>query len=300
MISQTSTPFQNLVVLKIKTTCQENNYDYPMEIIQVTAVVVDTKTNKIRENMSFNEYVLPVLNSELTEHCVQTTGVTQEVVNRAKTFRSVNEQFISWLESNQLIGVKSAIVVDSREEIWRKIQYQYALIGLRMPPHLRQWINLWTISFIGAEYKPEDNTRLLADAFWIDAPERRLTAQEECLILAQVVQSLLAQKFVLGINQVLTCFSSVRAQGMPIAEVHDRNWKYDYQLSTKFFELALPLIPWNFNKFDMNTYGLCPGCQKVNSFCRMVKFQPAHDQYPAWLYRDREDVIVFAKKAHFY
>ncbi|PIC16499.1 hypothetical protein B9Z55_023082 [Caenorhabditis nigoni] len=300
MISQTSTTFQNLVVLKIKTTCQENNYDYPMEIIQVTAVVVDTKTNKIRENMSFNEYVMPVINSKLTEHCVQTTGVTQEDVNRAKTFRSVNEQFISWLESNQLIGVKSAFVVDSKEDIWRKMQYQYALLGVRFPARFRQWINLWQINFIRPEYMPEDNTRLLADAFWIDAPERILTAQEECVILAQVVQIMLAQKFDLGINQVLTCFSSVRAQGMPIAEVHDKNWKYDYQLSTKFFELVLPLITWNIKTFDMNTYGLCPGCSKVFTYCRMVRFEPAHFQYPAWLYRNREDVIVFAKKARFY
>ncbi|UMM39842.1 hypothetical protein L5515_016728 [Caenorhabditis briggsae] len=300
MIHQPSTPFQNLVILKVKTTSQEKNYDFPSEVIQITAVVVDVKNNTIRENMMFNEYVMPVIHSKLTEHCVKTTGVTQENVNNARSFRIVNEKFSNWLESNQLVGVKSAFVMDSRVDIWQRLQYQYALIGVRMPARFRQWINLWTVCFIEAESMPEDNTRLLADAFWIDVPERRLTAPEECLILAKVVQNLLAQKFHLTINQVLTCFSGVCAQGVPIAEVHNKDWKFDFKLSTKFYELVLPLIPWNVTNFDLNAYGMCPGCNMVFSYCRMVRFEPAHFQYPAWLYRNREDIILFAKRAHFY
>ncbi|PIC14060.1 hypothetical protein B9Z55_027361 [Caenorhabditis nigoni] len=67
-------PFQNLLILDFKTTSEENNFDFPTEIIQISASVLNIRDKLIREDLTFNTFVRPVINPVLSEYCSRLTG----------------------------------------------------------------------------------------------------------------------------------------------------------------------------------------------------------------------------------
>ena len=87
--------------------CHENGWDKSegeyKEIIQIGAVKIDTEDMEIVD--SFNRFVKPQINSELSEYIKNLTGITQKQVNEANRLEVVLNNFINWFDDCKLYSV---------------------------------------------------------------------------------------------------------------------------------------------------------------------------------------------------
>lgn len=91
-----------LLIIDFEATCEEKNPPgYPHEIIEFPAVLVNT-SNEPHIHDVFHAYVKPQINPILSEFCKALTGIEQEVVDKAKVFPDVLQQFQNWLKSHGL------------------------------------------------------------------------------------------------------------------------------------------------------------------------------------------------------
>ncbi|PIC11563.1 hypothetical protein B9Z55_028998 [Caenorhabditis nigoni] len=151
-------PYDNLLVLNLATTCEERNFDYPLEIIQFSIVVIDTRTKTImslslninrnqnldyqREDVKFDRYVRPVVNPMLSDYCKSYTGISQATVDNADTFSKVFDQFCAWLQEHDFQETRYAFVALNRQDLWLVAQYQFLLVKQPLPAMCRQWVDL--------------------------------------------------------------------------------------------------------------------------------------------------------------
>lgn len=94
-----------LIVLDLEATCWENpSIAVKSEIIEIGAVKVDLKTNKIVD--MFDALIRPTLNPELSDYCTALTGISTEMVMGSEYFWQVYPKFVKWAGSKQkgLIG----------------------------------------------------------------------------------------------------------------------------------------------------------------------------------------------------
>lgn len=57
----------------------------------------------------FHEYVRPTINPNLSEYCIELTGIQQDLINRQDTFPAAFEKFKAWIiERKELHGLKFA------------------------------------------------------------------------------------------------------------------------------------------------------------------------------------------------
>jgi 3'-5' exoribonuclease 1 len=92
------------LILDLEATCwQGNAMDRRSEIIELAAFRVNRYGEWIDQ---FQSFVRPIDHPRLSAYCTELTTITQEQVNKAKTFHQVFESFQDWLEledSTQLI-----------------------------------------------------------------------------------------------------------------------------------------------------------------------------------------------------
>lgn len=92
-----------LCVLDFEATCWENSENKDqMEIIEFPSVLykINESTNAIEFVSEFAEYVKPTKNPILTKFCTDLTGITQDTVNKADTFKKVYQRHQNWLSEN--------------------------------------------------------------------------------------------------------------------------------------------------------------------------------------------------------
>ncbi|KAK0421036.1 hypothetical protein QR680_015034 [Steinernema hermaphroditum] len=144
--------FDFLVVIDFECTCEDDVYDYPFEIIEFPAVLIDTHEKKIVGQ--FRSFVRPTINPTLSEFCTNLTGVKQADVDAAPTFVKVLENFRQWLHSyihpwgeNNRAGVMKnfAIVTDGPWDIGKFFQMECIRaeqLELKVPHTFRSYINI--------------------------------------------------------------------------------------------------------------------------------------------------------------
>ncbi|PIC12867.1 hypothetical protein B9Z55_028109 [Caenorhabditis nigoni] len=137
--------FENLLILDFNTTCEENNYDYPTEIIQVSVTVINIRGKLIREDQKFNRFVRPVISPVLSEYCSRITGIDKNSINIADKFPVVYDQFVAWLREHNFQEKYFAFVCEDHQTIWLIAQYQFLLLDQSMPAIFRQWNNIVTV-----------------------------------------------------------------------------------------------------------------------------------------------------------
>ncbi len=82
------------IVYDLEATCWEHTPPgYVQEIIEIGAFRINPY-GEVRGK--FNRFVKPVVHPVLSPFCRQLTTITQEDVNRAKTFPDVIEEFMDW------------------------------------------------------------------------------------------------------------------------------------------------------------------------------------------------------------
>jgi len=142
LLEKVTRGFDYLVVIDFEATCEEkNSAEYPHEIIEFPAVLIDVAGCKIVSH--WRKYVHPVINPTLSEFCVALTGITQELVDEAEEFCSVLESFEAWLLENRL-GSEStfALITDGPFDVGRFLRLSCLQNNIQVPYWASRWINL--------------------------------------------------------------------------------------------------------------------------------------------------------------
>lgn len=86
----------NYIVLDLEATCDKDRR-IENEIIEIGAVKVNERGEIVD---TFNMFVKPILNPQLTDFCKELTHISQEDVDNAPYFNEVIMDFITWLGSD--------------------------------------------------------------------------------------------------------------------------------------------------------------------------------------------------------
>merc|ERR1711998_542363 len=79
--------FDLFLVVDIEETCKNYGTLNPVEIIEFSAIAMETATGTIVSE--FHSYVTPEINPVLTEYCIETTGITQADVDTGREWQEV-------------------------------------------------------------------------------------------------------------------------------------------------------------------------------------------------------------------
>lgn len=131
-----------LVVIDFEATCEEKNYpNYPHEIIEFPAVIIDAHTMQIVD--TFHSFVRPKLKPNLTKFCKTLTGITQETVDSAAEFVEVLQSFEEWLKDRKyFLQYRSTVVTDGPWDMCRFMVSQCKQSRIPIPSFARKWCNI--------------------------------------------------------------------------------------------------------------------------------------------------------------
>ncbi|KAK2827386.1 hypothetical protein Q7C36_018312 [Tachysurus vachellii] len=151
--------YDYICVVDFEATCEESNpRNFVHEIIEFPMVLIDTHTLEIVG--SFQEYVKPKLNPQLSDFCVELTGITQKMVDEADPFPQVLHRVVAWLQEKELgTKYKYTLLTDGSWDMSKFLYTQCRQSRLRYPQFARNWINIR--KSYGNYYKvPRNQTRL--------------------------------------------------------------------------------------------------------------------------------------------
>ncbi|CAL8323367.1 unnamed protein product [Lota lota] len=138
----TDTYYDYICVVDFEATCEEDNPpEFQHEIIEFPMVLINTHTLEIED--TFQEYVRPEVNSQLSDFCVKLTGITQKMVDEADTFPQVLQRVVLWLQEREL-GTKHkyAMLTDGSWDMSKFLNIQCRVSRIRYPPFAKKWINI--------------------------------------------------------------------------------------------------------------------------------------------------------------
>ncbi|KAK6747362.1 hypothetical protein RB195_000517 [Necator americanus] len=141
--NKTARYFDYLVAIDFECTCVEVIYDYPHEIIEFPAVLIDVGQMRIVD--TFRTFVRPEKNPILDPFCIQLTGISQETVDSAPVFKDAYRLFRDWMTQHNLgdSGYRYAFVTDGPHDLWKFFQFQCILSNFGAVPHdCRYFINI--------------------------------------------------------------------------------------------------------------------------------------------------------------
>ncbi|KAF1747506.1 hypothetical protein GCK72_023971 [Caenorhabditis remanei] len=297
-MSSRQCPYDNLLMLDFETTSDGVYHDYPFEVIQFSVAVLDVKSNTISDDVSFNEYVRPVINPKLSSYCADLTGIKQETLDKADTFLNVYKKFLSWLDQNNFEEKKFALVSDSRQDMWRIAQYQFRLCREPLPSMFRQYINLWRT--FGENMTMEERDKLEGNTYMekmaifhgVKSPGRAHNAMIDCLTLARITQKIFEGGASVYINEALVCSAPWRKK--PLELEKGKDWRTDFHSATKVFERVMPLVVkvCRRGEYNLSMYNFCWYCKAEHKKC-----ESKPKQKPVAFYAEQEKPIAYALAA---
>lgn len=91
--------YKNIFVIDLEATCSSDNSinRNDMEIIEFAGVMVNVQEFEIIGK--YTTFVKPVINSKLTDYCVNLTHISQSCVDAAKYFPEAMNELYDWLSS---------------------------------------------------------------------------------------------------------------------------------------------------------------------------------------------------------
>lgn len=134
--------YDYICVVDFEATCEEDNpADFHHEIIEFPMVLINTHTLEIVD--SFQEYVKPEVNPQLSDFCVKLTGITQKMVDEADAFPEVLQRVVTWLRERELgTKYKYALLTDGAWDMSKFLHIQCRLSRIRYPHFAKKWINI--------------------------------------------------------------------------------------------------------------------------------------------------------------
>lgn len=100
-LSITRQCFDYLVVYDLEATCNKIRDLAPVEIIELSCVIIDTKTQQLKAQ--YQGYVRPTEHPVLDPFCIELTGIQQHQVDAAKILAAVLEEHHGWLQQQGLL-----------------------------------------------------------------------------------------------------------------------------------------------------------------------------------------------------
>lgn len=170
----------NFIIYDLEATCWRGRPPgYIQEVIEIGAV----KMNGFGEiESTFNRFVKPIVNPNLSAFCKELTSITQEQINRASKFDRVIEDFQDWInifEDSYLLCSwgkfdQTALIRDCQlhsvetdwldEYINLKAQYQ-SIKRLNNPRGLRKAVEKEGFEFTGIQHRGISDAENLAKVF---------------------------------------------------------------------------------------------------------------------------------------
>ncbi|KAH9898028.1 exonuclease RNase T and DNA polymerase III [Cubamyces lactineus] len=145
-----------LLVLDFEATCDDTNSIVPresMEIIEFPTILYNIHDDKVEA--VFHEYVRPTLHPQLTNFCINLTGIQQSTVDAASPFPDVWKRYQQFLRSHNIIGDEpsSAIFLTCGDwDLKTMLPQQLSLSGIteafrssrsrNLKPPFHRWINI--------------------------------------------------------------------------------------------------------------------------------------------------------------
>uniref|UniRef100_A0A8C6WVN9 3'-5' exoribonuclease 1 n=1 Tax=Neogobius melanostomus TaxID=47308 RepID=A0A8C6WVN9_9GOBI len=212
----TDTYYDYICVVDFEATCEEDNpAGFLHEIIEFPMVLINIRTLEIVD--SFQEYVKPELNPQLSDFCVKLTGITQKTVDEADPFPSVLEKAVAWLQERELgTKYKYAILTDGY------FSTNHLPYRIRYPQFAKKWINIR--KSYGNFYKvPRTQTKLstMLDKLGLKYEGRPHSGLDDSRNIARIALRMLQDGCQLRVNermhagQLLSVPSSAPEEGAP-------------------------------------------------------------------------------------
>ncbi|XP_005562679.2 3'-5' exoribonuclease 1 isoform X5 [Macaca nemestrina] len=134
--------YDYICIIDFEATCEEGNPpEFVHEIIEFPVVLLNTHTLEIED--TFQQYVRPEINTQLSDFCISLTGITQDQVDRADTFPQVLKKVIDWMKLKELgTKYKYSILTDGSWDMSKFLNIQCQLSRLKYPPFAKKWINI--------------------------------------------------------------------------------------------------------------------------------------------------------------
>lgn len=220
--SPTDTYYDYICVVDFEATCEEDNpSDFHHEIIEFPMVLINTHTLEIVD--SFQEYVKPELNPQLSDFCVKLTGITQKMVEEADVFPAVLQRVVDWLQERELgTKYKYAILTDGAWDMSKFLNIQCRLSKIRYPQFAKKWINIR--KSYGNFYKvPRTQTKLstMLEKLGLKYEGRPHSGLDDSKNIARIALRMLQDGCQLRVNerihagQLLSVPSSAPVEGAP-------------------------------------------------------------------------------------
>ncbi|XP_010875559.3 3'-5' exoribonuclease 1 [Esox lucius] len=225
------TYYDYICVVDFEATCEQDNPpEFTHEIIEFPMVLFNTHTLEIED--SFQEYVRPEVNPQLSEFCIKLTGITQKMVDEADTFPDVLRRVVLWLQEKELgTKYKYAILTDGSWDMSKFMNTQCRLSRLRYPQFAKKWINIKKL--YGNFYKvPRNQTKLssMLEKLGLTYEGRPHSGLDDSRNIARVALRMLQDGCQLRVNermhegQLWTVPTSAPVEGAPPPHTpHSRN-----------------------------------------------------------------------------
>lgn len=221
--SSGDTYYDYICVIDFEATCEEGNQpDYIHEIIEFPIVLVNTHTLEIED--TFQQYVKPEIKRELSDFCINLTGITQDIVDAADTFPQVLQNVVDWMRQKELgIKYKYAILTDGSWDMSKFLNMQCRTSRLKYPRFAKKWINIRKA--YGNFYKvPRTQTKLLMmlEKLGMNYDGRPHSGLDDSRNIARIAIHMLRDGCELRVNermhagQLMNVASSAPIEGAPI------------------------------------------------------------------------------------
>lgn len=128
-------------VLDFEATCIENKVLYNQEIIHFPSILYKLEDNQLELISTFNEYVKPTIDTRLSEFCTNLTGIQQETIDQANTFKSVFKKHWLWLDEHHALENLVFITVGDWD-LSTMLPKQLKLLNMKQKKEYTRWINI--------------------------------------------------------------------------------------------------------------------------------------------------------------
>lgn len=222
--------YDYICIIDFEATCEEGNpAEFLHEIIEFPVVLLNTHTLEIED--TFQQYVRPAVNAQLSDFCIGLTGITQDQVDRADAFPQVLKKVIEWMKSKELgTKYKYCILTDGSWDMSKFLNIQCQLSRLKYPSFAKKWINIR--KSYGNFYKvPRSQTKLtiMLEKLGMDYDGRPHSGLDDSKNIARIAVRMLQDGCELRINekilggQLMSVSSSLPIEGAPAPQMpHSR------------------------------------------------------------------------------
>ncbi|GAB4835290.1 hypothetical protein Ancab_000199 [Ancistrocladus abbreviatus] len=132
--------FQYFVVIDFEATCDKEKNPHPQEIIEFPSVLVNSSTGQLED--SFQIYVRPTHNQQLSDFCKELTGIQQSQVDKGVLLSEALLMHDKWLEEKGIKHTNFVVVTWSNWDCRVMLESECRFKRIRKPPYFNRWINL--------------------------------------------------------------------------------------------------------------------------------------------------------------